>query len=151
MAGLGNLRKQRRVTIPRQMAALNHIFRGEEKSPLKDSLDWRCWVKPTPLGHDYRIRIHYRLSHSPSVFVMEPDLKALAGGRDLPHVYSPEEQQICLFLPRSNEWQDCFYLANTIYPWSLFWLLYFEDWLVTEKWNGGGVHPDSGEKVPSDD
>lgn len=152
MAGLGNLRRQRRVTIPRQLAALRRASpNGRDHSHSRNSLDWHCWVKPIPLGRDYLIRIHYRLSCSPSTYVLKPHLKGLADGQDLPHVYNQEKQRICLFLPRSNEWQDCFYLVNTVYPWSFSWLLYFEDWLVTGKWNGGGVHPDSGEKTPNED
>lgn len=152
MAGLSNLRKQQRVTIVRQLVALNRLApQGENYSSSRDALDWRCWVRPTPLGNDYLLRIRYKLSHSPSAFILEPDLRALAGGNDLLHVYSQEKQCICLFLPWTNEWQSCFYLANTVYPWSLSWLLYFEDWLLTGKWNGGGVHPNSGEKTPGKD
>jgi hypothetical protein len=35
-------------------------------------------------------------------------------------------------------------IANTIVPWSVLWLFYFEDWLCTGEWSGGGVHPEQG-------
>ena len=34
-------------------------------------------------------------------------------------------------------------LVDTIVPWSILWLFYFEDWLETDEWKGGGMHPDS--------
>jgi hypothetical protein len=35
------------------------------------------------------------------------------------------------------------FLANTILPWACLWLFYFEDWLITSQWKGGGEHPAS--------
>jgi hypothetical protein len=31
-------------------------------------------------------------------------------------------------------------IALTIIPWLLEWLVYYEAWLVTGEWLGGGVH-----------
>ena len=32
-------------------------------------------------------------------------------------------------------------LATTIVPWCSEWLFYYELWLATGEWLGGGVHP----------
>ena len=32
-------------------------------------------------------------------------------------------------------------IDQTIIPWTYTWLFYFEDWLSTDDWKGGGRHP----------
>jgi hypothetical protein len=32
-------------------------------------------------------------------------------------------------------------LGDTILPWTAEWLLHYEIWRATEKWMGGGIHP----------
>lgn len=32
-------------------------------------------------------------------------------------------------------------ISETIVPWASEWLFYFELWLVTKEWMGGGEHP----------
>lgn len=34
-------------------------------------------------------------------------------------------------------------LDQTIVPWTALWLYYFEQWLVSGDWHGGGQHPES--------
>lgn len=40
-------------------------------------------------------------------------------------------------------------IDQTMVPWSILWLFYFEEWLVSNDWKGGGVH--SGEKQQVDE
>ena len=77
----------------------------------------------------------------PNVWVQEPDLLKLSGGVRLPHVYDQKPARLCLYFPRTGEWSPSFPIADTVIPWSVLWLLYFEDWLSTGEWAGGGVHP----------
>ncbi|MGO9685863.1 MAG: hypothetical protein ACLPTZ_25385 [Beijerinckiaceae bacterium] len=77
---------------------------------------------------------------SPDVFVEAPDLNALAGGRALPHIYH-DPTRLCLYLPGKPEWAAWMRLDQTIVPWTLMWLFYFEDWLPSGEWRGGGEHP----------
>lgn len=32
-------------------------------------------------------------------------------------------------------------IADTYIPWAIEWLYYYEIWLVTGEWCGGGIHP----------
>ncbi|MDR3529296.1 MAG: hypothetical protein P4L90_01880 [Rhodopila sp.] len=83
------------------------------------------------------------------MFVDQPDLVALAEGRKLPHVYSESPIRLCLYLPSSGEWHGGLLIANTLVPWAALWLYFFEEWLVSDDWKGGGVHPiddDSGDQ-----
>ena len=102
---------------------------------------WRYVASPTPLSRLYSIRLKYRARQSPQVIVEEPALGDLAGGRRLPHVYEQEPPRLCLYLPRTGEWQPWMRIDQTIVPWSALWLFYFEEWLVSDQWKGGGDHP----------
>jgi hypothetical protein len=104
-------------------------------------LTWRYRVAPTPLSRDYGVRIDFRQGDTPDVFVDDPDLTALAEGRRLPHVYEQMPTRLCLYLPRAHEWRGFMRIDQTIVPWTALWLFYFEEWLTSNDWKGGGEHP----------
>jgi hypothetical protein len=103
-------------------------------------LVWEYTDQPTLLSREYLLRIEYRRGDVPRVFVKEPDIRALAGGRELPHVYK-DPVRLCLYLPRSGEWDGSKRIDLTFVPWAAVWLYYFEEWLASDDWKGGGVHP----------
>jgi hypothetical protein len=107
---------------------------------------WRYETSPTLLSRQYRVRIDYRQGGKPRVFVDEPDLIELSGGRRLPHVYSQEPPRLCLYLPDTGEWRVDLRIDQTIVPWTSLWLFYFEEWLDSDDWKGGGIHPGRGEE-----
>lgn len=104
-------------------------------------LTWRCTVTPTPVSRSYDLRIDYRQGHTPRACVEAPNLVALAEGRRLPHVYEQQPTRLCLYLPGTGEWTPALRLDQTIVPWAVLWLYFFEDWLVSGEWKGGGKHP----------
>ena len=101
------------------------------------------------MSRTYSVRLEYDAWDVPRVFVRAPDLVALAGGRKLPHVYSERPTRLCLYLPGSRDWHRDLSLAATVVPWTYLWLYYFEDWLVTGEWKGGGQHPPRPVSTPS--
>jgi hypothetical protein len=101
-----------------------------------NTLSWGYVVAPTPLSRCYAARIEYRQGASPEVFVDDPDLASLSEGRRLPHVYQQRPTRLCLYLPGSPGWGSWMRLDQTL------WLFYFEEWLISGKWAGGGVHPE---------
>lgn len=105
-----------------------------------DRLTWTYATSPSPLSRDYLIRIEMAPESAPRIFVNDPNVEVLAGGRDLPHVYR-NPTRLCLYLPGTREWQPWMRLDQTIVPWTSLWLFYFEDWLDTREWKGGGMHP----------
>lgn len=107
-------------------------------------LTWKFDVRPHPLSRTYTLQIRFRRTGVPKVFVLAPDLNKLAEGRRLPHVYSIKPIRLCLYFPGDREWTPEKSIAETIVPWAYLWLMYFEHWLATDEWQGGGVHP--GEK-----
>lgn len=105
-------------------------------------LAWRFALRPTSLSREYMVRMGYHQGQVPQVFVEEPDLTLLAGDRPLPHVYSQKPTRLCLYLPRAFEWRGWMRLDETIVPWIGLWLFYFEEWLISDEWKGGGEHPE---------
>lgn len=97
---------------------------------------------PTPLSRIYGARLEFASNRSPRVYIETPDLVLLAGGKTLPHVYEQRPTRLCLYLPRTYEWQPWMRLDQTIVPWTSLWLFYFEDWLSEGEWRGGGEHPE---------
>lgn len=104
-------------------------------------LTWRYPATPSPLSREYGMRIEFAQGGVPETYVDAPDLQALAGGRTIPHLYRRNPPQLCLYLPRTYEWQPQMRIDLTIVPWSVLWLFYFEEWLLSNDWKGGGLHP----------
>lgn len=107
----------------------------------KGELVWEFDARPSPLSRIYRLRIQFKKGDYPNVLVVHPDLNVLADGRYLPHVYSTKPVKLCLHYPAAKEWTWADSIAETIVPWAYLWLLYFEHWLITDEWQGGGKHP----------
>jgi hypothetical protein len=70
------------------------------------------------------------------VRVQRPQLDGRPG-ESLPHVY--REGTLCLY--RKGEWSSAMLIANSIVPWASEWLLFYEIWLATGEWHGGGDWP----------
>jgi hypothetical protein len=133
------------LTVPQQYHGLrgNPVSAGEGRLGI-GTLSWRYSVMPTLLSREYAVRIEYRQGGTPQVYVEDPDLTILAAGRRLPHVYDQSPTRLCLYLPGSGEWESWMRLDHTIVPWTALWLFYFEDWLHSDEWKGGGQHPAEG-------
>lgn len=115
---------------------------------LPGEMRWHFDVQPTSFSRSYGLELRYRQGGRPRVFVRNPDLVLLADGRRLPHVYGENPVELCLYLPRAREWAPWMPLDRSVVPWSAPWLYYFEDWLASGDWNGGGMHPgDSGRRA----
>jgi hypothetical protein len=117
----------------------NPICRGSG-SVRRGELTWDFDVRPSPLSRAYRLRIRQRKNTYPDVFVLSPNLRDLTEGRRLPHVYSQRPVELCLHFPKYDEWTFDKSIAETIVPWAYLWLFYFEHWLATDEWQGGGKH-----------
>ena len=108
---------------------------------------WIGDLKPTKYSQAYKIKIVYKIKESPKVTVVKPKLLLAKGKHQLPHVYTGNE--LCLFLPKKREWNSNKFIAYTIIPWTSLWLSYYEDWLYTGEWKGGGEHPNRKQKSKS--
>ena len=136
------------IRRPRPLTAVQQLI-GLQRSPTSRGhgtvrlgrLTWEFEARPTALSRVYGVRVTYRQDATPHVLVIRPDLADLAGGRKLPHVYQQKPTRLCLYLPRAKEWNGSMRISETLIPWAILWLFYFEEWLVSDDWKGGGVHP----------
>lgn len=131
----------RRLTLAQQLVNLkaSPITRGDG-GIAGGALTWRFQASPSPISRTYDLRLTYRVNGVPATFVDQPDLTSLANGARIPHLYSERPARLCLYLPSAYEWRPSMLLDRTIGPWAVLWLWYFEDWLATGEWRGGGVH-----------
>jgi hypothetical protein len=94
-------------------------------------------LQPTPVSRRYTVRITHQPPFAPDVEVLAPRLRLHPGATGLPHVYPGD--RLCLHEP--GEWRPNMPIANTVLPWTTEWLYYYEIWLVTGEWTGGGDWP----------
>ncbi len=106
-----------------------------------DSFYWIFDAQPTPLSEIYKILVIYHKDlYSPWVYILSDDISQLSKA---PHLYDREKIRLCLYYPAgSNEWTKRDSLCNTIIAWTYLWLYYYEEWLYSGEWKGGGIHPD---------
>jgi hypothetical protein len=133
--------RRKPLTAAQQFVNLrgNPISRGSGRLRA-GGLTWRYLATPSPLSRDYDVRIDFKQGGSPKIFVEAPDLQALAGSRRIPHLYQQQPPRLCLYLPQTYEWQSWMRIDQTIVPWATLWLFYFEEWLASDDWKGGGMH-----------
>lgn len=110
---------------------------------------FRFSIAPSDFGRRYECLLRMRPdSRTPDMFILSPDLRIIAGTNQIPHTYRHMGTgiKLCLWWPKRHEWCPQLKLTQTYIPWTAEWLWYFEDWLVTGEWAGGGVHPNSQRK-----
>lgn len=138
------------LSLEEQIAAMKATW--PELAPRNIDRRFRSarWVGRVRAQHCwYTIEIRYQVGSMPEVRVLAPILVRLPGNEEgeLPHVYPPSnDPTLCLFDPRTDEWDASMALAQTIVLWTLDWLTCYELWLMTGKWAGGGRH--AGDPVP---
>jgi hypothetical protein len=99
---------------------------------------WQGTLQPTELSNIYTVEISYILGRRPDIHVLDPHLQVHPDHKRLPHVYSGNS--LCLY--SFGEWYPGLYIANTIVPWISLWLFFYEIWIVTGNWKGGGTNPE---------
>lgn len=137
--------KDKHLPLLRQKTALLASYPGSKCIIDAGTLMWSGDVRPTTISRDYSIILSYRLWERPKVFVYGSSLRKLDAA-NFPHNYSVDENskmvEMCLY--RYREFSGYKYLAKTIIPWAIEWLYFYEIWLATGEWCGGGEHPDIG-------
>ena len=104
-------------------------------------VEWEGSLTPSTSSETYRVRITYQLGTYPQVFVLSPPLCNGTDKASPPHMYG--DKSLCLFFPKAGEWDSSMPIAETIIPWASSWLYFYEVWLSTGVWSGGGRHPEA--------
>ena len=95
-------------------------------------------IQPTPISREYEVQIDVPKTGQPRIEVVSPELQT-RDGENIPHRYP--DGSLCLYYPPSREWRRELFLSETLIPWAAEWLYFYEVWLVTGTWQGGGIHP----------
>jgi hypothetical protein len=96
-------------------------------------------VQPTALTQRYGVRIEYDGRRWPRAYVLDPALRRRSPAQRIAHSYSDTEP--CLFTPAHRDWDRSMYVGHTIVPWLMEWIVFYETWLLTGEWLGGGTLP----------
>lgn len=141
---------QRVVTLAQRAAELRALLWPNTTQEFRRGTELRFYftMAPSAMSRSYRCMLKVHRKHAPEMLVLEPDLKVLAREKPIPHIYSNASKgtKLCLWLPGNGEWHHNMPFDETLFPWTAEWLNYFEEWLTTGVWAGGGAHPNSGLK-----
>ena len=141
------------LSIAVQAHLLKECFLAERLKVSKREHMWDGQLRPSAVSSPYTVRVQYALGDFPNVYILSPDLQALADfvtpGRDIPHKYDVNPLRICVYHPSKNEWKPSDSIAITILPWTCMWISFYEDWVFTNVWSGGGEHPIKISKEPN--
>jgi hypothetical protein len=118
--------------LARNAEELRTVFPDSDVRLRSGALSWTCDLQPTDISRVYRVSLSYDAKRFPRVQVLRPPLEPNEKG-ELPHYYP--DGYLCLHRP--EEWfHDP--LVDTIVPWTCEWLLHYEIWKATKRWQGSG-------------
>jgi hypothetical protein len=101
-----------------------------------NDLKWRTKVQPTLSSPIYLVEIEYLVGRRrPRVWVREPDL---VPSQPMLETHRFADGDLCLHT--QEQWSADKFVAEFIAPWIPLWFVYYEAWLVTGIWEGGGEH-----------
>lgn len=110
----------------------------------KGKLIWKQRVRPSELSRTYDITVKYN-GVTPEVYLYNQGIMTKKN-EYIPHCYrrhynneNDEYVKLCLYYPKNQEWSRNMLLSETIIPWTIDWLYFYEIWRITGKWLGGGV------------
>lgn len=127
-----------KYTPVQQFGMLKNKY-GGTGGPTPNGFFWCCDFTPTSLSDTYTLKIEYQMGYYPKSYIINPKPLSLADGAiRLPHTYDTKKQRLCLFNPDYKEWTSAMPIANTIVHWAVLWMFFYESWVCTGKWLGGG-------------
>ena len=134
------MQKNKGLSIIQQKCILAKEYPNSKVSIIgHNKIVWKYQLRPTALSSLYDVKLIFNGS-IPDVYVVKPNpLQKARGEKKLPHVYDQKKQELCLYW---KDWNKTMPLSKTIVPWIADWLFYYEIWLYTGIWEGGGLHPE---------
>jgi hypothetical protein len=134
--------RQRPLTPVQQAYYLKLLFPNFNVTTARNQLRCIGTLQPSPMSDVYTVQVEYEVPDRPRVHVLQPELQLAKGKTKLPHVFPGNE--LCLHL--STDWRSDQKICEFIMPWISVWLYFYEVWLVTGEWLGGGHEPSVGAK-----
>lgn len=132
--------KNKRLNLSQQAMNLKQCTNYSRCDVKDQTLIWEGVLKPTELSNEYNIRIIYKLKQRPKVILYGARAKDIEKDQKVPHTFKRDKNKyeipLCLHLP--DEFDGSKTITDTIIPWTIEWLFYYEMWLATGEWLGGG-------------
>lgn len=134
--------KTKNISLAQQGLDLCKMFPDSNFGITRGRLWWKAKVQPTPLSRKYNIELRYCPKKFPDIYVVGDELQNLDSD-GFPHHYSIDidKKRVCLCLFRYYDFSSDKLLNRTVVPWAIEWLYFYEIWLSTGEWHGGGEHP----------
>ncbi len=129
---------RRKVDMRFQKFMMQSAFPDFQCSVQGGSLVCTGKIQPTELSAVYSVRIECPPDGPPVARVIDPPLRSRSDTERVPHTYSDDRP--CLYYPKRRDWTPERAIAQTVVPWLSLWLFYYEIWLTTGEWKGGGIH-----------
>jgi len=105
----------------------------------KDYFYWEFDAKPSDFSRIYKVLLIWEFNKvAPKVYILNKELHDVTKEKVIPHLYSQEKIQLCLYYPLYNEFSRSMSLCETFIPWIYWWISYYEEWLNSGVWKGGG-------------
>lgn len=131
-------------SVALQLYNLKSKYECITNSLSQGKLVWVQKVKPSEYSKEYTITLKYD-GFVPEVYLYNQGIMKTKD-EDIPHCYhrsyeneNNEYVKLCLYYPKYKEWTKNMFLSETIIPWAIEWLKYYELWRITGKWLGGGI------------
>jgi len=101
-------------------------------------------MKPTAFSQSYRFELIYQYGKNPKTRILSShiliDLKI--------HMF--ENGYLCLYYWKENPWNIKYHLFETIIPWLAEWILYYEVYELTGKWQGISAEHGARKEIPKE-
>jgi hypothetical protein len=134
--------RQRPLTLTQQGYLLKTAFPDFRVKVGRCELRCSGELRPTWLSDNYTFELVYSVPGRPKVYVISPQLRLPLGHSRLKHAFS--DNGLCLYT--AGEWRPDLSISTHMVPWISEWLSFYEDWLATGEWLGGGHEPAVGTK-----
>lgn len=129
------------INLTVQKLSLQNLYPESTCYVHKNVLIWKGDIKPGPFSKTYPVELNYKLNERPHVEVYGDNLQKL-DSPSFPHHYNLDMKnkrvEMCLYYKRDFTAQML--LSETVIPWAAEWLYFYESWLITGEWSGGGIH-----------
>lgn len=134
--------KEKKLSLSIQKYLLEQKYPESICKIKENELEWFGIIKPTALSREYNIKISYKLGKRPEVILYGNNIEGL-NKIGFPHHFKikRKKQEVSLCLHLSKEFNDSLSISDVIIPWTQEWLYFYEIWLFTGIWNGGGHNP----------
>jgi len=133
------------LELPLQAFWLRRAFPHSFVALTARRLLWRAEVQPLPTTERYVLELVATRSSMPTVTVLNPELVPDREGQ-LPHVY--DDGSLCV--SRAEDWRPHLLFVDSILPWALEWLIFYEIWRASGVWYGdrpAGLDAESQSKI----